>query len=73
MHFVVNVNSLFLYRVNSYYTQLMCIPHEIFITKKFSFIVYLLSFVCIRSVLKLKYERLIVACSVSHTPVLFND
>ena len=35
----------------------MCIPQEIFITKKFSFIVRLLYFVCIRNVLKLNYER----------------
>ena len=35
----------------------MCIPNEIFIEKKFSFIVRLLYFVGIRNVLKLKYER----------------
>ena len=35
----------------------MYIPRIIFITKEFSFIVRLLHFVCIRSVLKLKYER----------------
>ena len=35
----------------------MCIPHEIFITKKFSFIVCLLYFVYIRNVLRLNYER----------------
>ena len=35
----------------------MSIPNEILIEKKFSFIVRLLPFVGIRSVLKLKYER----------------
>ena len=73
MYFVFNVKSLLLYRVNSYSTELMCMPHYIFITKQFSFIVRLLHFVYIRSVLKLNYERYIVACSVHHTPVLFND
>ena len=43
--------------MNSYSTQLICISNEIFIKKKFSFIVRLLYFVGIRSVLKLKYER----------------
>ena len=56
MFFVVDVKSLLLHRVNSYSTQLICIPNEIFIEKKFSFIVRLLYFVGIRSVLKLKYE-----------------
>ena len=57
MYFVVDVKSLLLHQVKSYSTQLICIPHEIFIEKKFSFIVRLLYFVGIRSVLKLKYER----------------
>ena len=57
MYFVFDVKSLLLHRVNSYSTQLMSIPNEILIEKKFSFIVRLLSFVGIRSVLKLKYER----------------
>ena len=73
MYFVSNVKSLLFHRVNSYSTHLMCIPRIIFITKKFSFIVRLLHFVCIRSVLKLKYERYIMECSVHHTPVLFNN
>ena len=34
MYFVFNVKSLLLYRVNSYSTQLMRMPHELFITKK---------------------------------------
>ena len=57
MYFVFDVKSALLHRVNSYSTQLICIPKEIFIEKKFSFIVRLLSFVGIRSVLKFKYER----------------
>ena len=57
MYFVVDVKSLLLHRVNLYSTQLICFPNEIFIVKKFSFIVRLLYFVGIRSVLKLKYER----------------
>ena len=57
MYFVFDVKSLLLHRVNSYSTQQTCIPNEILIEKKFSFIVRLLSFVGIRSVLKLKYER----------------
>ena len=57
MSFVVDVKSLLLHRVNLYSTRLICIPNEIFIEKKFSFIVRLLYFVGIRSVLKLKYER----------------
>ena len=75
MCFVVNAKLLLLYKVISYYTQLMFIPNEILITKtkKFYFIVRLLYFVYIRSVLKLKYGSLIVTCSVHHTPVLFND
>ena len=35
----------------------MCIPVEIFIAKKFSFIVRLWYIVCIINVLKLKYEH----------------
>ena len=77
MFFVVDVKSLLLHRVNSYSTQLICIPNEIFIEKKFSFIVRLLYFVGIRSVLKLKYELYVLffflACSVYLIPVLFND
>ena len=73
MYFVVDVKSLLLHRVNSYSTQLINIPNEIFIEKVFSFIVRLLYFVGIRSVLKSKYERLFFACSVHHIPVLFND
>ena len=57
MYFVFNVKSLLLQRVNSFSTHLMCIPRIISITNKFSFIVRLLYFVCIRGVLKLKYER----------------
>ena len=57
IYFVVDVESLLLHRVNSYSTQLICIPNEIFIEKKFSYNVRLLYFVGIRSVLKLKYER----------------
>ena len=57
MYFVFDVKSVLLHRVNSYSTQLICIPIEILIEKKFSFIVRLLSFVGIRSVLKFKYER----------------
>ena len=57
MYLVVDVKSLLLNRVNSYSTQLILIPNEIFIEKKFSFIVRLLYFFNIRSVLKLKYER----------------
>ena len=57
MYFVVYVKSLLLHQVNSYSTQLIRIPNEIFIEKKFSFIVRLLYFVGIRSVLKLRYER----------------
>ena len=41
-------------RVNSYSTQLMCIPLKIFITKNFSFIVRLFYFLCIRNVLRFK-------------------
>ena len=55
MCFVINVKSLLHYQVNSYSTKLMCIPNDIFIAEKFCFIVRLLYFVCIRSVLKLKY------------------
>ena len=43
--------------MNSFSTQPICIPNEVFIQKKFSFIVCLLYFVGIRSVLNLKYER----------------
>ena len=57
MHFVFNVKSLLLYRVNSYSTQRMCMPHEIYITKKISFDARLLHFVYNRSVSKLKYKR----------------
>ena len=57
MYFVVDVKSLLLHRVILYSTQLICIPNEIFIEKNFSFIVRLLYFMGIRSVLKLKYER----------------
>ena len=57
MYFVFDVKSLLFRRVNSYSTQLISIPNEILIEKKFSFIVRLLPFVGIRSVLKLKYER----------------
>ena len=57
MYFVFNRNSLLLQLVNSDSTHVMCIPCIIFITKKFSFIVRLLHFLCIRNVLKLKYER----------------
>ena len=71
MYFVVGLKLLLLYRVNSYSTHLMCVSNEIFIAKKFSFFVRLY-FVCIRNVLKLNFERSIVACSVHHTPVLFN-
>ena len=42
LYFVVNANLFLLYRVNKYSTQLMCIPNEIFIAKKFSFNVRLL-------------------------------
>ena len=52
-----NVKSLLLYWINSYSTKIMCISQEIFITKKFSFIVRLLYFVCIRNILRLNYER----------------
>ena len=38
-------------------SRLICIPNEIFIAKKLSFVVRLLYIVCIRSVLQLKYER----------------
>ena len=48
---------LMLHPLNSYSTQLKCIPSEILIEKKFSFIVRLLYFVGIRSVLKLKGQR----------------
>ena len=54
--FSLDVKSLLLHRVNSYSTQLICIPNEIFIENKFCFTVRLLYFVGIRSVLKLKYE-----------------
>ena len=57
MYFVVGVKSLLLHRVNLYSTQLICIPNEIFIEKEILFIVRLLYFVGIRSVMKLKYER----------------
>ena len=57
MFFVVDVKSVLFHRVNSYSTELICIPNEIFIENKFSFIVRLLYFVGIRSVLKLRYER----------------
>ena len=57
MYFVVDVKSLLLHRVNAYSTQLICIPNEIFIEKKFSFLMRLLYFVGIRIVLKLRYER----------------
>ena len=57
MYFVVDIKSLILHRVNSYSTQLIYIPNEIFIEKKFSFLVRVLYFVGIRSVLKLRYER----------------
>ena len=57
MHFVFNVKLLLLYRVNSYSTQRMRMPHEIYITKKISFDVRLLHFVYNRSVSKLKYKR----------------
>ena len=73
MYFVVDVKSLLLHRVNSYSTQLICIPNKIFIEKKFSFIVRLFLFMGIRIVLKLKYERYFLVCSVYHIPVLFND
>ena len=57
MYFVVDVKSVLLHRANSYSTQLICIPNELYIEKKFSFIVRLLYFVGVRSILKLKYER----------------
>ena len=57
MYFVFDVKSLLLHRVNSYSTQLIGIPNKILVEKKFSFIVRLLSFVGIRSVLKSKHER----------------
>ena len=56
-YFLFNVKSLLRHRVNSHSTHLMRIPRIIFITKKFSFIVRLLYFMCVRSVLNLKYER----------------
>ena len=57
MYFVVDVKSLLLHPVNSYSTQLICIPNEKFIEKKFCFIMRLMYFVGIRSVLQLKYGR----------------
>ena len=57
MYFVFDVKLLLLYRVNSCSTQLMCISNEKLIAKEISFIVRLLYFVRIRSVLKLNYER----------------
>ena len=57
MYFGFNVKSLSLPSELIFYTTNVYAPLNIYITNKFSFIVRRLHFVCIRSVLKLKYER----------------